>query len=81
MEMTFMAGATLIAYALWDIAMRRGEVVLVAAASYFTPLFSMLISFTYLNVTPSPNVWLGCLCIIAGSLVSWAAVSDRVSSP
>jgi drug/metabolite transporter (DMT)-like permease len=79
-EVAFMAAATAIAYALWDIAMRKGNVVLVAAASYFTPLFSMLISFAYLDVAPSSNLWLGCLCIILGSLASWASVSDQASS-
>lgn len=67
---------TAVAYALWDGAMRRGDVLLVAACSYFTPLFSTLVSCAYLKVVPGPRLWAGCACIIVGSLVSWRSVSD-----
>jgi drug/metabolite transporter (DMT)-like permease len=71
---------TALAYSLWDGAMRRGDVLLVAACSYFTPLFSTLISCIYLKVVPGPRLWLGCACIIIGSLFSWRSVSDRVKN-
>ena len=74
-EVAFMGTATAVAYALWDMAMRKGDVVLIAAGSYFTPLFSMLISSVYLNVSTGRNLWLGCLLIVVGSLVSWASVT------
>jgi drug/metabolite transporter (DMT)-like permease len=68
---------TTVAYALWDGAMRRGDVLLAAACSYFTPLFSTLVSCVYLKVVPGPRLWAGCVCIIVGSLLSWRSVSDR----
>jgi drug/metabolite transporter (DMT)-like permease len=77
LEVTFMGLATALAYILWDLAMRKGDIVLVAACSYFTPLLSTLLSCLYLQVTAGGNLWLGCLLIIAGSLLSWVAVSDR----
>jgi drug/metabolite transporter (DMT)-like permease len=77
LEVTFMGLATALAYILWDLAMRRGDLVFVAACSYFTPLLSTLLSCLYLQVTAGVSLWLGCLLIVAGSLLSWLSVSDR----
>jgi drug/metabolite transporter (DMT)-like permease len=76
-EVAFMGTATTLGYLLWDSAMRRGDLVLVAACSYLTPLFSVLVSSVYLNIIPARSVWLGCFFIVIGSFVSWASVSDR----
>jgi drug/metabolite transporter (DMT)-like permease len=77
LEVTFLGLATALAYILWDLAMRKGDIVFVAACSYFTPLLSTLLSCLYLQVTAGVSLWLGCLLIVAGSLLSWMAVSDR----
>lgn len=69
---------TALAYELWDVAMRRGNLNMVAAASYGTPLLSTLVSQFYLGVTPSPQLWWGCLLIVGGSLLSWWAVDSRM---
>ena len=71
---------TALAYGLWDRAMRQGDVLLVAACSYFTPLLSTLVSCFYLKVVPGSRLWVGCGCIILGSLLSWRSVSDRPRS-
>jgi drug/metabolite transporter (DMT)-like permease len=76
-EALFLGTATYVAYALWDGAMRTGNLVLVAAGSYMTPLFSTLASCLYLAIVPGPGLWLGCGMLIAGSLLSWYAVSGR----
>ena len=68
--------ATALAYGFWDIAMRKGNLVLVAAFSYFIPLFSTLLSSLYLHVTPEMSLWLGCVFIVIGSLMSWKGVSS-----
>lgn len=77
LEVTFLGLATALAYILWDRAMRKGDIVFVAACSYFTPLLSTLLSCLYLQVTAGVSLWLGCLLLVAGSLLSWIAVSDR----
>jgi len=64
------------AYALWDRAMRRGNLLLVAACSYFTPLLSTLVSCGYLGVEPGGRLWLGCVVLVAGSLLTWRSVCD-----
>ena len=76
-EVLFMSLATAFAYVFWDMAMRKGDVVFVAACSYFIPLFSTLVSCLYLRVSPGFSLWVGCGMIILGSLISWASVSDR----
>lgn len=77
LEAGFLGAVTALAYALWESAMRKGNVLLVAVCSYATPLLSTAISCAYLKVAPSPKLWLGCLLIVAGSIISWRSVSDR----
>ena len=81
LEVTFLGLATALAYILWDSAMRKGDIVFVAACSYFTPLLSTLLSCLYLQVVAGGRLWLGCMLIVAGSLLSWASVSDRETPP
>lgn len=76
-EIAFLGGSVTLAYVLWELAMRRGDVVLVAACSYLTPLVSTLVACLYLGVLAGPRLWLGCCALVVGSLLSWAAVTDR----
>ena len=78
-EVLFMSLVTLFSYMFWDLAMRKGDMVLVAASSYFIPFLSTLVSSLYLGITAGLRLWMGCGCIILGSLISWASVSDRDS--
>lgn len=66
----------LLAYILWDIAVRKGEIVLVASLSYLTPLLSTLISTLVLNIKPGPVLWLGAGLVIAGALICNASMID-----
>jgi drug/metabolite transporter (DMT)-like permease len=62
-------------YLLWDIAMQRGDMTLVTAFSYFTPLLSTLISLLVLQVAPSPLLGLAALLVTAGAVVSkWSII-------
>ena len=56
--------------------MRRGDIVLVAAASLFTPLLSTLVSTLYLGVRPEPRIWLGCAMIIVGAILCKSQVRE-----
>ena len=76
-EASGLAVVTTLAYFLWDVSMRKGNLLLVVACSYFTPLLSTLVSCAYLKVAPSPKLWIGCLLLVAGSLLSWRSVSPR----
>ena len=76
-EASGLAAITTLAYILWDLAMRKGNLLLVVACSYFTPLLSTLVSCAYLRVSPGPKLWVGCLVLVSGSLVTWLSVSER----
>ncbi len=75
-ESLFLGIATYGAYMLWDYAMRRGNIVTVAAASYLTPFFSTIVSCLYLAVVPGARLWVGCGVLILGSILSWKSVSS-----
>ena len=75
-EVLGLAAATALAYMLWDVAMRKGNLLLVAAMSYFAPLFSTMLSCVYLKVSPGPKLWFGCILLVCGSLLTWRSVSD-----
>lgn len=75
-EAALLGAITAASYALWDVAMRRGHLLLVAACSYFTPLLSTLVSCAYLRVAPGTRLWLGSLLIVAGSWITWRSVSS-----
>jgi drug/metabolite transporter (DMT)-like permease len=74
-EAIFLGVATYFAYALWDHALRRGNVVAVAAGSYLTPLLSTVVSCLYLAVVPGAKLWMGCGILVLGSVLSWRSVS------
>jgi drug/metabolite transporter (DMT)-like permease len=75
-EVGCMGLTVVLSYAAWDRSMRRGNIRLVSACSYFTPLLSTLFSCLYLQVVPGLSLWLGSLLIVIGSLLSWRAVAD-----
>ncbi len=76
-EAAALGAVTVLAYILWDLSMRKGNLLFVAACSYFTPLLSTVVSCVYLQVTPGRRLWGGCLLLVAGSLLTWRSVSDR----
>lgn len=77
LEAGYLGFVTWLAYKLWDDAMRKGDVVLVAACSYLTPFLSTIVSCVYLRVRADVSLWIGCVLIVVGSLLSWRSVSDR----
>ena len=76
-EAAFLGSITWLAYALWDRAMRSGDMMLVAASSYFTPFLSTIVSCLYLSIAPGAKLWIGCAFIVAGALLSWLSVRQR----
>lgn len=76
-ETLTLGALTTVAYVLWERAMRQGQLLLVAVASYFTPGLSTVVSTLYLGVHPGPHLWIGCALLIAGSLISWRSTHPR----
>ncbi len=77
-EAVALAVFTVLAYALWEVAMRKGNLPVVVVCSYFTPLLSTGVSCLYLRVEPGWRLWGGCLVLVAGSLLTWLSITARV---
>ena len=68
---------TFLAYFFWDRAMRKGNIILVASLSYFTPLLSIIISSLYLRVAVKANLWVACGLVIAGAVICKFSIIDK----
>lgn len=66
---------TTMAYSAWTYGISHGNLTLLATASYFTPLLSVLLSSLLLSMVPGMNFWIGALLVTSGSLVCWYASS------
>jgi len=67
----------LLGYMLWDVAMRRGHLHIVVAASYAAPLLSTLLAAFVLGVQPGAGLWAACALVIAGALLCKSALRER----
>jgi drug/metabolite transporter (DMT)-like permease len=77
LEALALGAVTAVGYGLWDLAMRKGDLLLVASCSYFTPLLSVVVSCLYLHVAPGGRLWWGCLLLIGGTLVTWRSIREK----
>ncbi len=66
----------MLAYILWDIAVRKGEIILVESLSYLTPLLSTLFSTLILSVRPGFPVWIGAILVIIGAIICKASIVE-----
>ncbi|MDD4890300.1 MAG: aromatic amino acid DMT transporter YddG [Phycisphaerae bacterium] len=57
----------LLGYLFYDLAVRRGHIIMVASLSYFIPLLSTLISCLFLGVPMRATLWLASAMLIAGA--------------
>ncbi|WP_231907174.1 aromatic amino acid DMT transporter YddG [Comamonas aquatica] len=60
-------------FSCWNFGIQRGNMTLLAAASYLTPVLSVLLGSIWLGVVPSAAFWQGVLLVCAGSLLCWWA--------
>jgi drug/metabolite transporter (DMT)-like permease len=72
-------GPCLLAYVLWDLTMKRGNIVLVTSISYLSPLISTVVTALYLHVQLSKQLWASCIIIILGALICRYSVSENSS--
>lgn len=68
--------ATGLGYSCWEHGIQRGNLAVMAAGSYFTPVLSALLASLWLSVQPGLPFWQGVVLITAGSLVCWWATRD-----
>ena len=62
-----------LAYAAWNVGILHGNVSLLAAASYFTPVLSSALAAVLLRATLSWSFWQGAGMVCLGSLLCWYA--------
>lgn len=67
---------TLLAYVFWDIAMRKGNVVLVNSLSFLIPLISTAVSCVYLRVHAGPGLWIASGLVVAGAIGCRMSITD-----
>ncbi|MGL4191928.1 MAG: aromatic amino acid DMT transporter YddG [Vibrio sp.] len=66
-------------YALWNVAILRGNMLLLATLSYFTPVISTIFSSLILGVVLGLNFWQGVVMVTLGSLLCWWATRHSAS--
>lgn len=77
-ELLFLAIVpTFLGYLFWDMAMKRGDLILVTSLVYFNPLIVMLFSAVFLGIALTQNLWVACFLIIVGSAVCKYSVRER----
>ena len=67
---------TALGYGCWEHGIQRGNLAVMAAGSYFTPVLSALWGSVWLAVQPGLPFWQGVILITLGSLVCWWATQD-----
>ena len=69
---------TALGYGCWEHGIQRGNLAVLAAGSYFTPVLSALWGSVWLAVQPGWPFWQGVVLITTGSLVCWWATRARL---
>lgn len=67
------------AYGCWNVGILKGNLVLLATASYFTPVLSTLFAAFFLNINLTLTFMQGVLLVTLGSLICWYATRVKVN--
>lgn len=67
-------------YGLWNLAILRGDMMLLATLSYFTPVFATLFSSLILGIVLGWSFWQGVAMVSLGSLICWWVTRDKPQS-
>lgn len=62
-------------YAAWNIGIIRGNITILVAASYFSPILSSLSAMLILQAELSVSFWKGTALVILGSLICWVSTN------
>ncbi|MBF6631511.1 MAG: aromatic amino acid DMT transporter YddG [Comamonas sp.] len=73
LQVLTVGAATALGYSCWEYGIQRGNLAVMAAGSYFTPVLSALLASVWLSVQPGWPFWQGVVLITGGSLVCWWA--------
>lgn len=79
LELLVTGGAMAAGYALWNVGILKGNLTLLATASYFTPVFSTFFAAVWLSTRLNASFWQGVAMVTAGSLLCWAATRGKAA--
>jgi drug/metabolite transporter (DMT)-like permease len=69
--------AMAVGYALWNVGILRGDLTLLATASYTAPVMSSAFACAWLGAQLTGQFWQGAVMVTVGSLICWQATRDR----
>ena len=64
-------------YAAWSYGVTRGNITILAIASYFTPVLSCLFATVWIGAGLDASFWKGVAVVVAGSLMCWSSTYFR----
>lgn len=73
MSVIFSGIAVGMAYVVWTLGMSKGNITVLAAASYFTPVLSCVFATFWIGAELNSSFWTGVVLVVAGSLLCWDA--------
>ena len=73
MSVIFGGIAVGMAYVVWTLVMSKGNITVLAAASYFTPVLSCVFATFWIGAELNSSFWTGVVLVVAGSLLCWDA--------
>lgn len=73
MSVIFGGIAVGMAYVAWTLGMSKGNITVLAAASYFTPVLSCVFATFWIGAELNSSFWTGVVLVVAGSLLCWDA--------
>lgn len=62
-------------YAAWNIGINQGNITLLVTLSYFSPIFSSVISMWVLQSNLSSHFWYGAILVTLGSFICWISTN------
>lgn len=78
LELIAAAAAMAAGYALWNLGILRGNLTLLATASYTAPVMSSAFASVWLGAQLTGQFWQGAVMVTVGSLICWQATRERV---
>lgn len=75
MYMLMVSTVTGLGYAAWNIGINRGNITMLVTLSYFSPIFSPIMSIWILQTPLSKTFWLGAVMVTLGSFVCWISTN------
>ena len=78
MSVIFGGIAVGMAYVVWTLGMSKGNITVLAAASYFAPVLSCVFATFWIGAELNSSFWMGVVLVVVGSLLCWDATGRGI---